>query len=214
MRSTLIALVVVAMALPALAQESPSPQQLWDGLLTSNRQFVNGTLVYKNLQADRDRTATRQHPHIAVLSCADSRVPPELIFNRTIGDLFIVRAAGNIADDFGVASLEYAVANGWTKLLVVLGHEECGAVKEALTPRHEPPLTPALDILLRRIRASFTGIPFDPKNLRTAIEANTRSSAANLLADSEVLRMAVTGNRVMLVTAMYDLKSGTVRKLE
>lgn len=214
MRTNWIALAVVAMALPALAQESPSPQQLWDGLLTSNRQFVTGTLVYKNLQADRDRTAEKQEPRVAILSCADSRVPPELIFNRSIGDLFIVRAAGNIADDFGVASLEYAVANGWTKLLVVLGHTDCGAVKEALTPRHDPPLTPALDILLARIRASFVGIPFDPKNLHAATEANTRSSAAHLLADSELLRMAVTENRVMVVTAMYDLKTGVVRRVE
>lgn len=213
MRRALQLLLLIALCLPAVAQTKPD---LWEILRRGNQAFVGGSIPYNFLQRDRDETAGGQQPAVAILSCADSRVPPELIFHQTIGDLFVVRAAGSIADDFGVASLEYSISKRWTKLIVVLGHEHCGAVEEALKVEDAP--TPALRALVQRIRSSFVGIPYDPKspyNLTRAIEANTRASAAALLADSALIRDAVAGRHdVQIVTAMYDLKSGKVRLLE
>jgi carbonic anhydrase len=154
-------------------------------------------------------------PPITVLACSDSRVPPELVFNQSLGTLFVVRTAGNVADEFGLASIEYAIANDYTKLIVVLGHENCGAVMASLGGGDA--VTPALKALATRIRMSFVGIPYDPKdaaNVRKAVEANTRASAAQLLAASSLIREAAGTGKVKIMTAYYDLHEGVVKKVE
>ncbi|HLJ72976.1 MAG TPA: carbonic anhydrase, partial [Thermoanaerobaculia bacterium] len=146
--------------------------------MEGNRAYVAGRLTYDNLVQSREKTANGQNPPVTVLSCADSRVPPELIFDRSIDQLFVIRAAGNIAGRLGIASIEYAIANGWTKMIVVLAHGECGAVKAALE-RADPP-SPNLVFLVQRIRQSFDSIERNPKDLTTvrrATEANARASA-------------------------------------
>ncbi|HEX6158723.1 MAG TPA: carbonic anhydrase, partial [Thermoanaerobaculia bacterium] len=202
---------MVALALPALAQEKPiTPESLWSELMRGNRTFQGNSISYNYLQRDRDDNVDGQTPRVAVLSCADSRVPVELVFHQTIGALFVVRAAGNIADDYGIASLEYAISKNWPRLIVVLGHESCGAVEAALVPGPAP--TPALRALLEEIRSSFVGIPYKPGSLRAATEANARASAAALLAKSDLIRNAVVSGAVEIRVAMYDLKSGAVRR--
>jgi carbonic anhydrase len=149
---------------------------------------------------------------VTVLSCADSRVPPELIFGRTVGDLFVVRVAGNVAGVFDIASIEYAIEHGWTRLIVVMGHEDCGAVKAALDP--DDPGTPSLTALVQRIRESFIDLPSGPDRLPSAVKANARSSAAYLLAHSTVIRKAVLEHHVGLIVAYYNLKSGKVDEVQ
>jgi carbonic anhydrase len=144
-------------------------------------------------------------------------VPPELIFNQSLGAIFVVRSAGNVADEFGIASIEYAISQGYTKLIVVLGHENCGAIKACLGTGD--PGTRALNELAQRIRSSFTtGIAFDggkdPANVKRAVEANVRASAAQLLAQSKMIRDAVTSGAIKVVTAYYDLDGGDVTKVE
>lgn len=219
MRRALFAVLVLVLALPALGQEQKpqeiTPDQLWAAMLQGNKQFVAGKIVYDNLKAERELLKASQYPPMTVLSCSDSRVPPELLFNQSIGGLFVVRAAGNIADDFGLASIEYAVSQGWTKLIVVLGHEDCGAVIASLGPAD--PSTPALKALATRIRSSFAGIPYNPadkENVHKATEANVRASAAQLLAGSAMIRDAVTSGRVKLITAYYSTATGEVKKVE
>ncbi|HUR81485.1 MAG TPA: carbonic anhydrase [Thermoanaerobaculia bacterium] len=190
-------------------------QQLWAALLQANQAYVNGRITYDNLKAERQQLADHQLPPVTVLSCSDSRVPPELVFNQSLGVLFVVRGAGNVVDDFGLASIEYAIAQGYTQLIVVLGHENCGAVKASLGVGG--PNTPALTALATRIRASFVGIPYstsDPANVKKAVEANTRASAAYLLAASPLIREAVTSNRIQVVTAYYEMESGLVKRIE
>jgi carbonic anhydrase len=207
--------VILLFALPAFAQESITPDQLWTAMLQGNKQFAGGKIVYDNLKAERELLKDSQFPPITVLACSDSRVPPELVFNQSIGGLFIVRVAGNVADDFALASIEYALSQGWTKLLVVLGHEDCGAVKASLGTAD--PSTPALTALARRIRMSFVGIPYDSAdkaNVRKATEANARASAAQLLAASALIRDAVATNKIKVVTAYYEMASGEVKKVE
>lgn len=210
-----MSILAFVLALPALAQESISPDQLWTALEQGNRHFVAGKILYDNLKAERDLLKESQFPPITILACSDSRVPPELIFNQSIGGVFVIRTAGNVADDFGLASVEYAITQGWTRLLVVLGHEDCGAVKASLGGAD--PGTPALNALARRIRSSFVGIAYDSRdkaNVRKAIEANARASAAQLLAGSPVIRDASATDRIRIVSAVYEMGTGEVKKLE
>jgi carbonic anhydrase len=198
-------LLALCLATPAVAQNSDA---LWQSLMDGNRAYVAGKITFDHLGDLRHHSADHQNPPVTVLACSDSRVPPELIFNRSLDQLFVIRVAGNVAADFELASIEYAIANGYTKLIVVLGHENCGAVKAAMEPG-EPP-TPSLAVLVHRIRASFAA---RPPSVEAAVAANARASAAYLLGHSRVIRDAVDGKRVGLVVAYYHLDSGVVERL-
>jgi len=202
--------VLALLVLPAAAQ---TPDAMWHSLEEGNRVFVAGKVTFANLAELRHESAKHQNPPVTVLSCSDSRVPPELVFNRSLDQLFVIRVAGNVASPFDLASIEYAIKNGYTKLIVVLGHEECGAVRAALATTN--PGTPSLDALVERIRESFNGIPrnTEPRTVHRAVEANARASAAYLLKNSEVIRNAVSSGRVGLISAYYDLSTGVVERL-
>src|ERR1043166_5748393 len=222
MRRSTFVLVAFFVALPLFAQtpfpapwpKPITPEAYWQTLMVGNATYMAGALPYTGLGAQRDATAGGQHPPVTVFSCADSRVPPELIFGRGIGDLFVVRVAGNVAGPFDIASIEYAIAHDWTRLIVVMGHEDCGAVKAALDP--DDPDTPSIVALVQRIRESFIGWPTwtGPDRTERAIKANARSSAAYLLAHSTVIRKAVLDHRVGLIVAYYNLKSGKVDEVQ
>jgi len=208
---------------PLPAMPPISPAQLWEEVVAGNAVFVDGDVSYSGLRALRRGMRDWQAPQVAALSCADSRVMPEVAFDRTVGELFVTRAAGNIADDYGVASLDYAVLNGWTSLIVVMGHSDCGAVKAALEPDASdpppPPPTPALGVLLGKIREGLAaaGIPRNakptPAELRRAIEANTRYAASELIEDSPLMRRCAEAGRLKIVSAYYDVGSGKVELL-
>lgn len=188
---------------------------LWNALVEGNRQFVAGTITYNELKEERKLYADKQLPPVTVLACSDSRVPPELLFSQSVGAIFVVRGVGNVVDTFGIASMEYAILHGFTHLLVVLGHEDCGAIESALVP--EDPISPNLLALVQRIRASFVGIPYnyeDPAVIRRATDANTRASATYLSAQSKVIRDAVRSGKVKVVTAYYSTVTGEVRKVD
>ena len=209
-------LAVVILTLPLYAGEeshlhtfrSTSPEALWKALMAGNQRYVAGSISFRTLRDRRAATADHQSPPVTILSCADSRVAPELIFDHTVGDLFVVRVAGNVADPFEIASLEFAVANGYTRLIVVMGHEACGAVKAALAPSDAP--TPSLQALVTEIRESLEGV--DRNNVRAAIEANARHTADSLVGRSDVLRRAVEEGKVKIVPAYYAF-DGTVTRL-
>ncbi len=200
----------------AVKASSHSPETLWQSLMAGNQRFVDGHLSYTKLRAQRATVAPAQNPRISILSCADSRVPPELIFDKSVGELFVVRVAGNLTDPFGVASLEFAIANGYTDLIVVLGHESCGAVKAAMSEAN--PGTPSLDALVARIRESFDSeMNRDAKDtgaVQHATEVNAQKAARDLVEGSEIIRKAVAEGRVTIVSAYYDLDTGKVQKLK
>ena len=223
MRRALVVLLFAAAPLFAQQQPQPEaapaatigPQQFWNALVQGNKTFVAGKVTYDQLAAERTQLHDHQMPPITVLSCSDSRVPPELVFNQSLGALYVVRSSGNVVDDFGLASIEYALSQGYTKLIVVLGHSDCGTVKASLGGAD--PATPDLKALARRIRSSFVGIPYDARdaaNVRKATEANTRASATYLLAGSTLIRDAEATDRVDIITAYYDLATGEVKKLD
>jgi carbonic anhydrase len=196
--------VVCAIAL-SLFVVFPAAADEWDDLMRGNRRYVDGHLVYSHLTSQRRATRAAQEPPVTVISCSDSRVPPELMFDQTVGDLFVVRVAGNVIEPFNLASAEYAAApgNGWTKLIVVVGHEECGAVKEALSNKTEFG-SPALNALVAKIRANLDG---KKPPLREATDINARASARQLAA-SKIIR----DSKVPIVTAYYSF-DGKVTKV-
>ena len=198
--------LILFLAAPAAAQNAAA---LWQSLMEGNRAFVAGKVTFDHLADLRRHSADHQNPPVTILSCSDSRVPPEIIFNRSLDQLFVIRVAGNVAAAFELASIEYAIKNGYTKLIVVLGHQNCGAVKAAMEDGGEAP-TPSLAALLQRIRESFHR---KPPTVRAAVEANALASADDLLANSSVIRDAVKSGRVGLVVAYYDLASGKVERL-
>ena len=219
MRRTLIFVLTLLVCAPLFAEEPKSqeitPDQLWTVLEAGNKTYVAGSIAYTQLKGERSQLAGQQSPPVTIVSCSDSRVPPELIFNQSLGTLFVIRSAGNVVDDFGVASIEYAIAQGYTRLIVILGHTSCGAVVASLGGAD--PSTPALTALATRIRSSFVGIPYDsrdPKNVQKAVELNAKAAAASLLARSKLIRDAVATEKVKIVTANYDLTTGEVKRID
>lgn len=213
MRRYVISMIAVLACVPLSAQEPADV--LWNALVAGNKQFVGGKIVYDRLREERDQFDEHQFPPMTILACSDSRVPPELVFNQSLGTLFVVRIAGNVADTYGLASIEYAITEGYTKLVVVLGHENCGAVKASLSG--DDPGSPHLLGLAQRIRSSFVGFKWDksdPAIVQKAVEGNARASAAQLLAQSRVIRDAVMSGKVQIVAATYDLNTGEVQRLD
>jgi carbonic anhydrase len=193
MRKFIIAAFIALLSVSAFAQ---TPDQYWTELMAGNQVFVKGgQIVYDSMRERRSGMANGQLPPVSILSCSDSRVPPEVVFQKTLGELFVVRAAGNVEDTFGVASLEYAASKGWTKLLVVMGHTDCGAVIASL---------PSLYELILRIRKSF--MKFD-EDLPARTADNVCYTAMQLRKWSPTLR------DVAIKTAIYDVRSGVVTEL-
>ncbi len=164
-------------------------------------------LLADNCQLDPQALAQGQKPWAAILSCADSRVPTELIFDRGVGELFNVRCAGNTAFADGVASMDFAVAVLKVPLILVVGHSGCGAVAAAQDPQAS--LTPLLTDLVKPIRASL--VPGE--SLAAATKTNARATAATMLRTSAVLAAAATENRLRVEASYFDIGSGRVELL-
>ena len=205
-----VVLILIMIAAPAGAQTT---DELWKSLMDGNKVYVSGAETFDHLAELRHESAPHQHPPVTVLSCSDSRVPPELVFDKSIDQLFVIRVAGNIAGPYDLASIEYAIVSGYTKLIVVLGHQECGAVRASLDAKD--PASPNLMALVTEIRKSFTGPRnLEPATVKRGVESNARASAAALQAQSQIIRDAVTSGKVGLVVAYYDLETGAVTRLK
>ena len=188
------------------AQTTLSPDAALQELLAGNQRFVANQLTSTkhDLPALRGPPLAQQEPFAAVLSCADSRVPVELVFDQTIGHIFVTRVAGNLVTPEIIASLEYGVAVLGVKVLVVLGHSSCGAVKAAMKADAVPGQISALYPHLRQA-VEQSGGDFDK-----AIQANTKIQAELLRTSSTVIRDAIKAGKLNVVAAVYDLSSGKV----
>ncbi len=189
-----------------------SPEAVLKALLTGNERFVAGTATRPHAgYVRRSELVKGQHPVAAVLGCADSRVAPELLFDQGLGDLFVVRVAGNVAEPGVIGSVEYAAEHLGTPLVVVLGHEGCGAVKSTLDGAGEDgnlgslvkDIRPAVAQACRSTSAGCDAV-------HEGVHLNARAQARNLLERSPVLRALVEAGRVRVVVATYDLASGKV----
>jgi carbonic anhydrase len=206
------ALAVVAIY--ATAQDSPtaSADQVWADLAAGNKRFVLGKTASHDIQAQRKALAKTQHPRAAVLSCSDSRVPPELVFDEGLGDLFVVRSAGEDDDPLALGSLEYAVEHLGSTVIVVMGHQSCGAVTAACAGGKSE--SENLDAVLAPIVAECA--KKDPKtseNIDLTIHYHIHHVAQNLLAKSKLLKEAVDEGKLTVIEAYYSLDTGEVTKL-
>lgn len=208
---------------PEVSISDPGSVPAWltskRALIEGNARFSDGAVVApRRDEARRCELAAGQHPAAAILSCADSRVPVELLFDQGIGDLFAVRVAGNVASPAEVASLEYAVEQLQAPLIVVMGHTKCGVLRAAVDGT---PTDGAMGQLLAEVRPAADearrALPRDANAnalVSAAVRANVRLAARNLVARSETIASAVKGGRVRVECAVYDLLSGSVQWLE
>lgn len=188
-------------------------QEIWSDLLDGNRRFAAGNPRERDLVREREAVRESQHPKAVVLTCSDSRIAPEIIFDQPLGTLFVVRSAGNVADKVAIGSIEYAVENFSTPLLVVVGHQRCGGVKAACSG--EKTTSANLKALVKAIRSAWTEVcAFTGEDsLRQAERHNVSSVARAVMERSEVLHWRVRQKEMAIVGAYYRLDSGTVEQL-
>ena len=194
-------------------QQAKTPEAALKRLQDGNARFVAGQALHCDLLEQVRSTAQKQAPFAAVLGCIDSRVPPELVFDQNIGDLFVARIAGNIASDDVIGSLEFATAVAGAKLVVVLGHSECGAVKGAIDDVRLGSLTG----VLQQIRPALVGLDYkgvpsskDKALVQRVAERNARDAAKRLSSRSEAIAGLVREGKLKIVYAMHDVSTGRI----
>lgn len=187
-------------------QTTRSPEAALNELIEGNRRFVTGkiTACEHDLRALHAKTAEKQEPFAAVLSCADSRVPVELVFDQTIGRLFVCRLAGNVTTPEVIASLEFGAAVLGVKAIMVLGHSNCGAVAATIKGETVPG---QISALYPRIRPA---VDKAGSNVEAATKANARIQSALLSEASTVIGGLVKENKMKVVAGYYDVTNGVV----
>ena len=212
-------MMAVAAALAVMATNglvtaaAPTPTDSLAKLKAGNARFVSSPQDALPISAARRTELTKgQTPFATILSCADSRVPPEVVFHTSLGDLFVVRAAGNITDKAILASIEYSVEHLNVPLVVVMGHESCGAVKAAVDTPVGTSLGPNLDYLVKAIRPSVVATASKPESerMRAAILENVEESLNDMMSGSAILRDLGGKGQVTFIGAYYELGSGKV----
>jgi carbonic anhydrase len=218
LRLSLFAILAACLALPGLASDPQhptlSPAQALKRLMDGNERYVQHKEQHPDLSFERRRQIDEegQHPYAVILGCADSRVPPELIFDEGLGDLFVIRDAGNVVDDDVLGSIEYAVEHLGVQLVVVLGHEKCGAVSAALKSDKAPGhIQKVIDSILPAI-AEARLLPGD--QVHNCVVANAKHVAFQIKTSEPILRLAVETNRIQVVAMDYHLSTGRVEILD
>jgi len=178
-------------------------------LRAGNAHHVAHRYEHPHETAERQRElVSGQHPHAEILSCSDSRVPPEVVFDQGLGDLFVVRVAGNVVSDTELGSLEYGAEHLHVPLLVVLGHQHCGAVTAAVGGGEAEGHIDALIKLLNPAVEKTRGLPGDP--VENAVKANVEMVVKHLRTSTPVLAELVTEGKLKVVGALYSLDTGEV----
>jgi carbonic anhydrase len=199
-------------AAPAL-----TPAQALERLMEGNARFVQGKAQHPHQTVQwRSGLTASQHPIAAVLGCSDSRVPVEELFDQGFGDIFVIRVAGNVAGEDECGSIEYAVAHLGVPLVLVVGHEQCGAVTAALSPESERRREAAeVQALLTHIEPALKAIaPGTPEErVLRGVEANARLSVRQLI-ETPLLKERIARHQLQVKAAVYELGTGRVRLLE
>ncbi len=211
-----LSVAVVLLIAPAKARAAPGQARVGavealQRLLDGNQRYVEGRLTHPNQTTGRRaKVAGGQHPFAAILGCSDSRVPPEILFDQGLGDLFVVRLAGNVADPVAIDSLDYAVTHLGTRLILVLGHERCGAVTAAVEGHEEPGDVGPMLAELRPAVAATKSMPGD--RVANTIAANVELTVAKL-AYSKPLSAMVARGELEIIGGIYHLATGKVEML-
>lgn len=187
--------------------------QIWSDLMAGNERFRSGHPQPRDLVRERETVAEAQHPKAIVLACCDSRVAPEIIFDQRLGDLFVVRAAGNGADALGIGSIEYAAEHLGCAVLVVMGHLDCGAVKAACSGAKVT--SPNMKAVVKRIRQAcvLAAAERSTPDLRDAEKFTVAITVQEIVNRSEVLYRLAEGSKLSVIPAYYHVDTGTVERL-
>lgn len=190
------------------AAKPMTPDMALKMLMEGNDRFVQGKFTHTSYAAEaRDKMVEKQTPFVAIVGCSDSRVPPELVFDRGLGELFVVRDAGNVVGAIEMDSVEFAVAKLNVPLIVVLGHQNCGAVKASLLGKDN---VPELDNILPMIETALKGCDTIGANaLANAIQCNVKYGV-EILKKSPTIAPLLAKKQVKIVGAYYDIETGKV----
>ena len=198
-----------------IEQSSITPAQTLAKLKAGNARFVAGKSLSRDWPAQQVLTASGQYPYAVVLSCIDSRVSSEVIFDQGLGDIFNARIAGNVLDDEILGSMEFACKIAGAKLIAVVGHSHCGAVKGACSGAQLGHLTGLLDRIQPSVALAKDELPelaaTDEKLIERVAELNVQNVLKQIREQSPVLRELIETGKVGLVGGIYDLDSGKVQ---
>ena len=195
-------------------QPSVAPGEAISKLKEGNGRYTRGNLQHPGQTTERRSELTKtQHPFASILSCSDSRVPPEIVFDQGLGDLFVVRVAGNVINDEGLGSIEYAVDHLGSRLIVVLGHQSCGAVKAARETIAAKGKAPGhIQSLVTAIKPAVEATAHD--DLDATIKANVKHVVNALRLSTPILKAKVDSGEVQIVGGYYSLDTGAVTFLD
>ncbi|HVN91673.1 MAG TPA: carbonic anhydrase [Candidatus Binataceae bacterium] len=202
----LLALVISPIARGDSDVKAPPSDQVIRQLLEGNERFV----AQKATHPDSAPSDAAQHPLAVILSCSDSRVPPEMVFDQGVGKLFVVRDAGNTYDRLALLSIDYAVEHLGTRLILVMGHDQCGAVTAAVKAYPQPKLGPVVENIYPAVRAAEK-MPGD--KVSNAIDENAILMAQKLCKEPEFAKM-IASHELTILPARYNLATGRVRILQ
>lgn len=206
-----LSLVVAGFNMPCFANEHsglPANEALIK-LQSGNKHFVSTRMKHPDETRERRAELEKgQHPFVAILSCSDSRVPPEVIFDQGLGDIFEIRNAGNVVDDHVIGSIEYAVVHAGVKLVVVMGHEDCGAVKATIGKAAESTyiesLTKAIEPAVKISKGTGNDLVTD------TAKNNAKMAVDNILKSDPIISDYVNNHGVKVIPAIYHLHTGVV----
>ena len=210
----------VGIALASGGGAGVSADEALQRLLDGNTRCVENKMsacALSDLPA-REKLARSQHPYAIILSCSDSRVPPEIIFDRALGEIFVVRVAGNVADPIVLGSIEYATEHLGSPLIMVLGHERCGAVTASVSSKGKPEgnigeIVKAIQPSAKKAKETCKGKSAE-EVVECAVAINAKAVAASLTRKSKVLAEQLKEGKIKIVAATYDLDDGKVTLLK
>jgi carbonic anhydrase len=217
----------LAFSNPGSSGSSVSPDEALQKLMDGNKHYLENKLTNAAMSdsATRASLANSQKPYAIVLTCSDSRVPPEIIFDKGLGEIFVVRVAGNIPDPVVIGSIEYAAEHLGSTLIIVLGHERCGAVTATVDSKGKSSGSKNIDAIIKGIRPSVKAAAKNcdackgekkcaetKKNefVECVIDANAKTVAADLTQKSMILKHLADEKKIKIVAAKYDLDEGVV----
>ena len=196
-------------------RDNLSPQDALDILVQGNKRFIENKQQDKNFSEMREALENIQQPFAAILGCSDSRVAPELIFDQTLGDIFSVRLAGNVACRKAIGSLEYSCKYLGSKIIVVMGHSNCGAVKAACDNFEEGNITEIIKLLQPAVSEETTTLDPERNSKNSQFVANVcflsvKKQIQNIINQSDILRDLLDKKQIGIIGAVYNFTSGQV----
>jgi carbonic anhydrase len=215
--TALLASIAICCGLAAAAEGSGvTADEALQKLIDGNRHYVEQQMTNQQMstQSVRESLAKGQKPYAIILSCSDSRVPPEIIFDKGLGEIFVVRVAGNVPDPIVLGSIEYAAEHLGSPLIMVLGHERCGAVTAAVDAKGKPEgnigaIIKSIAPAVAKAKKEYKGTD-KAKLVETAIDDNVKLVEATLTKQSPVLKHLAKEGKIRIIAAKYDLDDGKV----